>query len=407
MDILQKGLLQSSLIGNRNYMEGIDYEEVIDLPKVLETLMITISGIIVLQAYNFYRLQMAQVAIVMFMLFFVNVSLILLNRKGQHFLAGILLLLLFAAEITYVIIIGDGIYDVTMIAFPIMIVFSAVLFGKRAVPFMMSISIGLTGFVYSLGVWGVIIPPIEPRTYRLEDMLIQVVFLLAMGFLLGVIMDIIDRNIKKIVRTEILLLDAYDLTLEGWARALELRDKGTEGHSRRVVHMTLQLAVYMGLPHEDYVHIRRGALLHDIGKMAVPDHILRKPGKLDPDEWDVVKEHPAKAKELLESIEYLQPALDIPYSHHENWDGTGYPLGVKGEDIPLPVRIFAVVDNWDALTSNRPYRDAWSEDKVIKYIKSEAGKKFDPKVVIAFTDMINGLHQMLNNNKGQMAYSSS
>lgn len=406
MDILQKGLLQSSLIGNRNYMEGIDYGEVINLPKVLKTLMLTISGIILLQTYNFYRQGMDQVAIVMFLMFFVNLFLIWLNEKGQHLLAGILLLLLFAAEITYVIIIGDGIYDVTMIAFPIMIVFSAVLFGKRAVPFMMSISIGLTGFVYSLGVWGVIVPPNEPRAFQLADMLIQVIFLLAMGFLLGVIMDIIESNIKKIVRTELLLLDAYDLTLEGWARALELRDKGTEGHSRRVVQLTLQLAVYMGLPHEDFVHIRRGALLHDIGKMAVPDHILRKPGKLDPDEWDVVKEHPARAKELLESIEYLQPALDIPYAHHENWDGTGYPLGVKGEDIPLPVRIFAVVDNWDALTSNRPYRDAWSEDKVLDYINTEAGKKFDPKVVIAFTNMITGLREMINGGNSRMAFSS-
>ena len=391
MDVFQKGILHSSMAANRKYTDGIQYEDVINLPKVFETLLITISGITLLQIFNLSREPgMEKAVFPMALILAANLILISLNRKGYHILAGILLLVAFAVEITYITLIGYGIYDITMIAFPIMIVFSAVLFGKKAVPLMMSVSIGLTGFVYALGVFGLILPQTGERGYRIEDLAVQVLFLLAMGFLLGVIMDIIERNIKKIVQTELRLVDAYDLTLEGWARALELRDQDTEGHSRRVVEMTLQLADFMGLPHEEFIHIRRGALLHDIGKMAVPDRILRKPGKLNPDEWSVVKEHPVRAKELLESIDYLRPALDIPYCHHENWDGSGYPVGVQGEAIPLAVRIFAVVDNWDALTTDRPYRKAWPQDKVLTYLKDQSGKKFDPEVVHAFIALISG-----------------
>ncbi len=180
------------------------------------------------------------------------------------------------------------------------------------------------------------------------------------------------------------LTQAYDATIEGWSKAMDLRDKETEGHTQRVMEMTLQLAKVLGLPDQDLIHIRRGSLLHDMGKLGVPDHILLKSAPLDENEWATMKRHPEYVYQMLSPIEYLRPALDIPYCHHEKWDGTGYPRGLKGEQIPLAARIFAVVDVWDALTSDRPYRKAWSKEKAIEYIKSEAGTYFDPQVVNAF-----------------------
>jgi HD-GYP domain-containing protein (c-di-GMP phosphodiesterase class II) len=183
-------------------------------------------------------------------------------------------------------------------------------------------------------------------------------------------------------KTELLL--AYDATLEGWSRALDLRDKETEGHTTRVAELTLRLARDMGMSDEELVHVRRGALLHDIGKMGVPDSILHKPGPLTEEEWEVMRMHPVYAYRLLSPITHLRPALDIPYCHHEKWDGTGYPRGLKGEEIPLAALVFAVADVWDALRSVRPYRPAWTRDQALAYIRDQPGKHFDPRVVEAF-----------------------
>ena len=184
------------------------------------------------------------------------------------------------------------------------------------------------------------------------------------------------------------LFQAYDATIEGWSHALDLRDKETEGHTLRVTEMTLELARKFGFTDEQLRYIRWGALLHDIGKMGVPDHILLKPDKLTDEEWSSMKKHPVFALEMLSPIAYLKSALDIPYCHHEKWDGTGYPRGLKGEVIPLAARVFAIVDVWDALRSDRPYRKGWSVEKTIEHIKSISGTHFDPKVVKYFLEMI-------------------
>jgi len=181
---------------------------------------------------------------------------------------------------------------------------------------------------------------------------------------------------------------AYDTTLEGWAHALELRDMETEGHSRRVTNLTAELATQMGVDPRLMDHIRRGALLHDIGKMGIPDAILNKPGPLTEEEWVIMKQHPIYAYEMLQEIIFLKPALDIPYSHHEKWDGTGYPLGMHGEAIPWAARIFAIVDVYDALSTDRSYRKAWDKEKIINYIKEQSNTHFDPKVVEAFLEVI-------------------
>jgi len=197
-----------------------------------------------------------------------------------------------------------------------------------------------------------------------------------------------SRLLKDLQTANTELTMAYDATIEGWARALELRDGETEGHSHRVAGLTVALASHMGLRGEDLLHIRRGSLLHDIGKMAIPDSILKKQANLTDSDWEIMRKHPSYSVEMLSSIDFLRPALNIPQSHHEWWDGSGYPHHLKGEEIPLPARIFAVVDVWDALIYNRRYRKGWKRDKVIAHLKSLSGKQFDPRVVTEFLNFI-------------------
>ena len=184
------------------------------------------------------------------------------------------------------------------------------------------------------------------------------------------------------------LVVAYDATIKGWSRAMDLRDKETEGHTQRVVDMTIRFAKMAGIKKETLIHLHRGAMLHDMGKLGVPDSILFKPGPLTEEEWVIMRNHPKIAYEMLSPIDYLKPALDIPYYHHEKWDGTGYPEGLRGEEIPLAARIFAFVDVWDALSSDRPYRKAWPIDKIIAYIREQSGLQFDPNLVEQFIHLI-------------------
>jgi PAS domain S-box-containing protein len=195
------------------------------------------------------------------------------------------------------------------------------------------------------------------------------------------------HEITERVQNEKELASAYEATLVGWSRALELRSKEIEGHSQRVTEMTLKLATAMGMDDDELVHVRRGTLLHDIGKMAIPDEILLKEGELTDEEWEIMEQHPSFAHDMLYPIEYLRPALDIPCCHHEKWNGSGYPNQLKGEEIPLAARVFMVIDVWDALTSERPYREAWSHEKARAYIRDQSGKYFDPDCVKTFLEI--------------------
>jgi PAS domain S-box-containing protein len=197
-----------------------------------------------------------------------------------------------------------------------------------------------------------------------------------------------SKLFEDLQRTNQELSIAYDTTLEGWGKALELRDKETQGHTRRVTDLTLNLARQLGLPESSLVHIRRGVLLHDIGKMGVSDRILHKEGPLSPEEREIMENHPLYAYELLSTIPYLKPALDIPYCHHEWWNGEGYPRRLKGEQIPLAARLFAIVDVWDALLSDRPYRKSWTKQKAIQYLCDHSETQFDPKVLEIFLKII-------------------
>ncbi len=203
----------------------------------------------------------------------------------------------------------------------------------------------------------------------------------------GLLYFLVYFNLSALQRAQSSLEQSYDATLTGWARALDLRDHSTEKHTQRVTELATRLATAMGMKEPDLTHLRRGALLHDIGKIGIPDSILLKPGALTDEEWVIMRQHPVHAYEMLSPIKYLQPVLEIPYCHHEKWDGTGYPRGLQGEQIPLAARIFAVVDVWDALTSSRPYREAWTEAQAHEYLQTQAGQYFDPRIVKVFLEM--------------------
>jgi putative two-component system response regulator len=192
---------------------------------------------------------------------------------------------------------------------------------------------------------------------------------------------------RKLHRALQLLQQAYDETLEGWVRAIDLREHELEGHSQRVTSKTDELARFMGVDEAQLVHIHRGALLHDVGKIAIPDAILNKPGPLTAEEWIIMRQHPEHGRSLLEPIAYLRPAIDIPLCHHERWDGQGYPRGLSREQIPPAARIFSVVDVWDALITDRSYRRAWPAARVRRHILDNSGKAFDPAVASAFLTM--------------------
>ncbi len=199
-----------------------------------------------------------------------------------------------------------------------------------------------------------------------------------------------EKLAQELERANYELTLAYDATLEGWSRALDLRDKETEGHTERVTELAIRMAQAMGMSDEELIHVRRGALLHDIGKMGIPDEILTKSGPLTDDEWAVFRRHPENARDVLEPIPFLRPAIDIPYSYNERWDGTGFPRGLKGEEIPLAARIFAVADVYDALSSERHYRKALSHEKILEQLREQAGKMFDPDVVEVLVKVMEG-----------------
>ncbi|MFZ5912086.1 MAG: HD domain-containing phosphohydrolase [Chloroflexota bacterium] len=193
---------------------------------------------------------------------------------------------------------------------------------------------------------------------------------------------------NNLQRSNAELMLAYNATIEGWSRALDMRDHETEGHTQRVTELALQLAGRIGMKNGELIHIRRGSILHDIGKMGIPDHILHKPGPLTDEEWAIMRRHPMYAKSLLAPIDYLAPAMEIPCYHHERWDGSGYPSGWRAREIPVSARLFAIVDVFDALTSDRPYRPAWSKADALDYIQQQAGKLFDPEFTDIFVQMI-------------------
>ncbi len=364
------------------------------------TIILIIVTLVILPAVAATIIRLVEQKELFWVAFLVGMYLILLvmtfYREVNFHLRGYTVLFLGYLGGIFALLIGGPTGDGRLFL-TVMPIFAFVLIGLRSGWIATAISLlvyFVFGFLLNLGVlrdalsnWLVGVGnPFEPG-FWLMTWAAFAALLLPTITLLDRFYRLLLNSLKAERRASIKQVQAYDSTLGGWARALEVRDHETEGHSRRVTEMCVRLAHAMGLPDGAVIHLYRGALLHDIGKIGVPDGILLKPGPLTEEEWKIMRQHPVLAYQLLSPIEFLQPALGIPYSHHEKWDGTGYPQKLKGEQIPLVARLFAVVDVWDALRSDRPYREAWSEEKTREYIKSLAGTQFDPEVVQAFLNV--------------------
>ena len=324
--------------------------------------------------------------IALFGLALICIPLLWLNSKGQITPSALLLSMIVLMVINLNLFDGDGIRDSGILAYPIFIMIGVLFFGKRATPYFCLAAIASTIGIVTLEIQGYIHPTISTTSF--DILLPIIVLLLGAAAFIWVVVGNMEKNLERVKESEAELRTNYDLTLGAWAKVLEYRDKETEGHSRRLVELSAQLAQALGLTPEEIDHLRRGALLHDIGKLAIPDDILLKPGALNDAERRLMEQHPAYAKQMLAQVAFLQPSVVVAYSHHERWDGLGYPEGLKGEEIPLFARIFAVVDQWDALTSDRPYRKAWTRENVIAYFHENAGKIYDPEIVNIFLTII-------------------
>ena len=300
-----------------------------------------------------------------------------LNQLGRYKLAGSLLLIMLYVVIAFNLVDGLGLHDPGILAFPAFILIAAYLFGKKATWIATGFSVLAIIFVrilFLLGKGNFLKHGLEhSQTIAITICLLY----LMITFVILTIYTLWEKTLERVNET-------YEKTLQGWANTLEYRDLETQGHSNRVAEYIIQLAKTFNLSENEIENIKRGALLHDVGKLAIPDRILLKPGSLTFEEREVMQRHPIFAKIILEEISFLHPSLNIPLYHHENWDGTGYPFGLSGEEIPLEARMFAVIDNWDALLSDRPYRRAWPKEKVLDYLQKNAGAKFDPIVVETF-----------------------
>jgi hypothetical protein len=324
-------------------------------------------------------------ALLMFSLSFLCVFGLEANERGKYVLISGLTTLVILIVAFYSTVGGGGIHDPSVLVYPIIIFLGSLLFGKRAAPILFLACAGSLILIGMLELKGILI---TTNSADADDILVQVVLLAAEAFLVWITIENIEVSLKRAEEIEVQLNESYDKTLEGWAKALEYRDRETEGHSRRVTNLCTLLALQLGLTDNELIHLHRGALLHDIGKMAIPDSILFKPGPLNESEWELMRMHPVYAKEMLEDIPYLKDAVTIPFCHHERWDGKGYPQGLKGEDIPLTSRIFTVVDHWEALNSDRPYRKAVPRDQVLNYIRDNSGIIYDPDIADTFLNLM-------------------
>jgi putative nucleotidyltransferase with HDIG domain len=307
---------------------------------------------------------------------------------GYHQTAGFFLSLVVSAVLTFNISVGNAIYDEAMLGYPLIIVFTGLLFGKLAVALMTGITAGQILLVYLLARRGLVsaFNGLMPVTF--EQTATSILIMVATGMMLWVVIDIIERTVRKLLQAEREMENTYDLTLEAWAQALELRGREPSGHSRRVSAMSVRFAHWLGFDREKTKHVRRGALLHDIGKMGIPEEILLKRGPLTEEEWQVVSQHPLLATEIFKDVPYLQEALEIVRYHHEQPDGQGYPFKLQDEDIPDSAKLFSIVDNWDILRSYRSHNRVWGKQEILEYITSEAGKKFDSKMAESFIAML-------------------
>jgi len=310
-----------------------------------------------------------------------------LNQKGFPGAAGILLFLGILAPTHFAVFTGQGIRDTGMLAYPILVILSGLIFGARLL-LPAALAAGASLVVVTWTDWRAVIEGGESD--RLVDLVAVFSLMAAAVVIARLALRINEDAVQRLHRSEHRVWVAYERTLEAWARALEYRDRETEGHTRRVTDLSVRMAEVLGLAGDDLRRIRWGAMLHDIGKLAIPDTILLKNGPLDPAERALMNRHPVYAREMLAQIPFLADCADIPCHHHERWDGAGYPDGLAGETIPFAARLFSIVDQWEALSSDRPYRPAWPRHDVVAYLRDNAGSALDPSLVEVFLSRVMG-----------------
>jgi putative nucleotidyltransferase with HDIG domain len=357
--------------------KSTDYEQAQRARLLHVMLIVTFSGSLLIGLQNFSNGWFREAA-VLFALSVASLAGIYINHASRPRLAAFIICLSLLTTIHLALFHGAGLYDSGILGYPIFILCASFLFGRRGLMLASACSIGSVVLLHVLERMGISGPGRLSSPYRVVN--ISTLFIL-LALITWVVRETWETNMLR-------LRESYDLTLRGWAKALEYRDGETAGHTRRVTQLCADLARRLGCSEPEILQIQRGAYLHDIGKMAIPDDILHKPGPLDAAEREIMNRHPAMAIDMVSEIDFLRPALSIPYSHHEHWDGSGYPDGLKGEQIPLAARIFTVVDHWDALGSDRPYRKAWPREDVVAYLRENAGRIYDPQIVEVFLKIV-------------------
>jgi hypothetical protein len=363
-------------------------QSLIDESKILDFLLLISGGINFLLAIIWSRDGVGVGGKVLFGAAFLFALLWLLNRVGYRQAAGISFILITISLATFFAIREDGYYNVPTVVYPIIIIFAGMLFGRKSIPYVTGLIVLIFLSFWYLEKIDIIQPFGGTVEYWIGDLVTVLALLLASSLILWLLLTLIEANVNRIIQSEKTLQSIFDSTLTSWAAALELRGYEPSGHSDRIVKLVTRFGDHLGLGASDRADLYYGALLHDIGKMGIAESVLLKRGALTDEELSQVREHPRFGSDILEGIPELSSAAELVMFHHEQVDGSGYPLGISEDDIPLTAKIFIIIDNWESLTNDQVYRKAWPKEKVVQYLFKDSGYKFDQELIKEFIRMI-------------------